>query len=230
MTTASSSAIRLLVVDDHMLFRESLCRMLEAERGVTIAGDYSTAASALAALRDGLAFDAALIDYDLGMSEESELSGLDLVEQLRLLVPDARVLMVTAGIDIPELRHAIGGLRVGVFLKTEPTAELLLAIHRTARGEQWISSRASLALLAEQATSQAQSLERSALSERESSVLQLVLEGKSNKEIGGEIGATESSIKAVLQKLFEKAGVRNRSQLVRYAIESHIESRGPHRG
>jgi DNA-binding NarL/FixJ family response regulator len=55
-------------------------------------------------------------------------------------------------------------------------------------------------------------------------VLRGVLEGRSNKEIGAELDLTESSVKAVLQKLFEKSGVRSRSQLVRYAIEAQIET------
>ena len=58
------------------------------------------------------------------------------------------------------------------------------------------------------------------MSARESRVLRGVLEGQSNKEIGAQLEMTESSVKAVLQKLFERAGVRSRSQLVRYAIES----------
>jgi DNA-binding NarL/FixJ family response regulator len=63
------------------------------------------------------------------------------------------------------------------------------------------------------------------LSERESRVLRGVLEGRSNKEIGAQLSITESSVKAALQKLFERAGVRSRSQLVRYAIETQIEPR-----
>ena len=151
-------------------------------------------------------------------------NGLHLARQIRLLRPDARLLMVTAGIDLPNLYRAVMQLNVGIFLKTEPTAELMLAIKRTAAGEQWMSSRASLGLLAAQnARATQDQKEREKLTPRESNVLQYVLEGLSNKEIGARLELTESSVKAVLQKLFEKTGVRTRSQLVRYAIEAQIE-------
>ena len=218
----SQELIRLLLVDDHTLFRESLRRLLEGEEGVRISGDFANAEDALASVEGGLDFDAALVDYELGGSG----NGLDLVRKMRKVRPDARVLMVTAGMGSAELMRAVTELDAGIFLKTEPTVELMLAIERTAKGERWISSRASLALIASGGL--AAGGERPAgerLSTRESGVLRGVLEGHSNKEIGAQLEMTESSVKAVLQKLFERAGVRSRSQLVRYAIETQIEPR-----
>ena len=220
MSGATRRRVRLLLVDDHMLFRESLRRLLDAEPDIEVVGDYSSAENAGAELRRGLRFDVALLDYDLGQPARSDANGLDLARQIREMLPDAGILMVTAGMSAGVLKQAIRQLRVGIFLKTEPTGELLLAIQKTIRGEQWISSRASLALLNEQGGQKSDSDELESLTERESRVLQAVLEGKTNKEIGAQMGVSESSVKAVLQRLFEKTGVRSRSQLVRYAIES----------
>ncbi len=153
-------------------------------------------------------------------------NGLELVRKVRRVRPEARVLMVTAGMGSADLMRAVTELNTGIFLKTEPTVELMLAIQRTAKGERWISSRASLALIASgglAAGTEQPVVER--LSARESGVLRGVLEGHSNKEIGAQLEMTESSVKAVLQKLFERAGVRSRSQLVRYAIETQIDPR-----
>jgi DNA-binding NarL/FixJ family response regulator len=214
--------IRLLLVDDHTLFRESLRRLLEGEEGVEISGDFANAEDALAVVRAGLEFDAALVDYELGGAG----NGLDLVRKMRRVRPDARVLMVTAGMGSADLMGAVTELNTGIFLKTEPTVELMLAIQRTAKGERWISSRASLALISSGGL--AVGGERAVagrLSARESGVLRGVLEGQSNKEIGAQLEMTESSVKAVLQKLFEWAGVRSRSQLVRYAIETQTDPR-----
>ena len=189
-----------------------------------ISGDFANAEDALAAVREGLEFDAALVDYELEGTGGG--NGLDLVRKVRRLRPDARVLMVTAGMGSADLMRAVTELNTGIFLKTEPTVELMLAIQRTAKGERWISSRASLALIASgelPAGPERSVAER--LSARESGVLRGVLEGQSNKEIGAQLEMTESSVKAVLQKLFERAGVRSRSQLVRYAIETQIEPR-----
>ena len=222
--TPGSRTIKLMLVDDHTLFRESLRRLLESEAGVSVCGDFATAHDALQAMGEGLEFDAALIDYELSAAGTGGDSGLHLVQQIRSLCPDANILMVTAGMDQPDLTKALMDLELGVFLKTEPTAELMLAIQKTARGEQWISSRASLGLLAAQdARAMREQPGKSSLTARELSVLQYVLEGLSNKEIGARIDLTESSVKAVLQKLFEKTGVRSRSQLVRYAIEAQID-------
>jgi DNA-binding NarL/FixJ family response regulator len=219
----AQEVIRLMLVDDHTLFRESLRRLLEGEPGIEISGDFANAADALRAVRDGLAFDAALVDYDLEGSGGQ--TGLDLVRKVRGLKPDARVLMVTAGMGSADLMRAVTELNAGIFLKTEPTVELMLAIQRTAKGERWISSRASLALIASGGLPAAERPVGERLSGRESEVLRGVLEGQSNKEIGAQLEMTESSVKAVLQKLFERAGVRSRSQLVRYAIETQIEPR-----
>jgi DNA-binding NarL/FixJ family response regulator len=227
MTSKSNhQPIRLLLVDDHTLFRESLRRLLESEPGVRISGDFATAEDALEALRGGLTFDAALIDYELSGHGAGLDNGLDLVRRIRLLRPDACVLMVTAGMGTADLVKAVTELNAGIFLKTEPTVELMLAIQRTAQGERWISSRASLALLSSHDLSAVPERQRQEqLSARESRVLRGVLEGQSNKEIGARLEMTESAVKAVLQKLFERTGVRSRSQLVRYAIEAQIDPR-----
>ena len=171
------------------------------------------------ALNNGLSFDVALLDYELTMASGATVNGLDLLVQIRASKPEARVLMVTAGMNIKDLQKTVRDLNAGIFLKTEPTAELMLAIQRTAKGERWISSGAALTILSTVGDEQS----KENLSRRESSVLRGVLEGLSNKEIGARLGLTESSVKAVLQKLFEKTGVRSRSQLVRYAIETQID-------
>jgi len=226
-TKSSGELIRLMLVDDHTLFRESLRRLLESEVGMGISGDFENAEDALAAVEAGLEFDVALVDYELGASG----NGLDLVRKVRRIRPDARVLMVTAGMGSADLMRAVTELNTGIFLKTEPTVELMLAIERTAKGERWISSRASLALIASGGLGWGgwggvgEHAVAAGLSARESGVLRGVLEGHSNKEIGAELEMTESSVKAVLQKLFERAGVRSRSQLVRYAIETQIDAR-----
>ena len=215
--------IRVLLVDDHTLFREGLRRMLDAEPGMETSGDFATAAEALDAVRAGLVFDVALLDFEFaiqgltGFTSRTPRTGLDLLQSLRTLRPEARVLMVTAGMEFPDLLRAVQEMSAGIFLKTEPIAELMLAIRRTARGERWISSGAALELLAKPA---AAAISREQITDREAQVLRGVLEGMSNKEIGAHLKLSESAVKAVLQKLFEKTGVRSRSQLVRFAIEA----------
>jgi DNA-binding NarL/FixJ family response regulator len=230
-TTPIPAHIDILLVDDHTLFREGLRRMLDAEPGMRVSGDFATGTAALEAVRRGLRFDIALLDYELATGQpvmrepapgaSVHSTGLELLERIRELRPEARVLLVTAGMEVTDLTRAVQDLGAGVFLKTEPIAELMLAIERTARGERWISSGAALELLSQTAKTAPR---RQHMTSRESQVLRGVLEGLSNKEIGAHMELSESAVKAVLQKLFEKTGVRSRSQLVRYAIEAERSS------
>ncbi len=180
--------IEVLLVDDHTLFREGLRRMLDAEPGMRVAGDFATAEDALAALERGMRFDVALLDFELATGGKARASGLDLLRSLRHLRPDAQVLMVTAGMEYADLMRAVQDLGAGVFLKTEPIAELMLAIQRTARGERWISSGAALELIARPDNS---ARPREQMTARESMVLRGVLEGLSSKEIGARMELSE---------------------------------------
>ncbi len=228
--------IGILLVDDHTLFREGLRRMLEMAPGIEVRGDFASAPEALAAIAapNTLDFDVALIDYELSLpgsertggerTSSEHTTGVDLVRELRRLRPAARVLMVTAGMQPGEALRALNELNAGIFIKTEPLAELMLAIRRTAAGTRWLSSGAAVELISARAT-QPPPGPRQPLTPRESTVLNAVLEGLSNKQIGARMDLTESAVKAVLQKLFEKTGVRTRSQLVRYAIEAQITRR-----
>jgi len=222
MKAEVKSKLRILLVDDHTLFREGLRRLLDGESGVAVCGDFESADVALREIERGIKFDLALVDYELTVSGGKTTNGLDLLRQMRVLRPNARVLFVTAGMNLTDLCTAVTHLNAGIFLKTEPIAELMLAIQRTAKGERWVSSGVALALLSKHEAEIAQQQSRERLSERENLVLRGVLEGLTNKEIGARMELTESSVKAVLQKLFEKTGVRSRSQLVRYAIEAQI--------
>jgi DNA-binding NarL/FixJ family response regulator len=109
----------------------------------------------------------------------------------------------------------------GVFLKHSPPSQLIEAIHKVANGEMWLDSRAVRSLVAGASRSPDSRQSPQLLSARERSVLKSVFEGLSNKEIAASLQISESSVKAVLQQLFDKTGVRTRSQLVRIAIEQH---------
>jgi DNA-binding NarL/FixJ family response regulator len=208
--------IRLLLVDDHTLFREGLARLLEAESGLELAGHYSSAAEALAA--DGLHFvHVVLLDFDLG-----ERRGLYFIRESRRLGFDGKILMVTAGMSDVDTLLALESGASGIFLKHNPPAELITAIYRIARGEPWLDS-ASLDSLVGAASNKAKPQSPSLLNQREQAVLKGVFEGLTNKEIAAQLEISESYVKAVLQQLFAKTGVRTRSQLVRVALERRID-------
>jgi DNA-binding NarL/FixJ family response regulator len=100
---------------------------------------------------------------------------------------------------------------------------LVEAIHKVAGGEMWLDSRAVQSLVSGATGKSGEQQTADSLTERERAVLKSVFEGLTNKEIGGRLQISESSVKAVLQQLFDKTGVRTRSQLVRIALEKHAE-------
>jgi DNA-binding NarL/FixJ family response regulator len=208
--------IKLLLVDDHTLFREGLARLLEAESGLELVGSFSSASEAFKALERNLVH-VVLLDFDLG-----EKDGLEFFRTFQERRFSGRILMVTAGMSDTDTFRALKEGAAGIFLKHNPPADLITAICRVARGETWIDSN-SLNALTGSASAQVRTQSVPTLNNREQAVLKGVFEGLTNKEIAVRLEISESYVKAVLQQLFAKTGVRTRSQLVRVALERHIE-------
>jgi len=207
--------IRVLMVDDHSLFREGLGRLLQAVPDFRVVGECSNLADALAII-PAVNPDVILLDYDLG---EQEGSGL--LPELKRQQSTSRVLMVTAGMSDAATLHIMEAGASGIFLKHNSLDELLNAIRQVASGEIWLDSDTVRVILAGKRT-QTESMERTLpLTLRQGEVMRGILDGLGNKEIGSKLKVSESSVKAVIQELFQKAGVRTRSQLVRIAIEKH---------
>ena len=208
--------IRVLIVDDHTLFRESLGRLLEADTECKIVGACASVEEALRIVtREQI--DLVLLDYDLG-----EKPGTTFLEESRLRGFTGPVLMVTGGMADTVMLRALDNGASGIFLKSSPLAELTQAIHRVMNVEIWIDSGMVKTLLTD-ARRRGGEARQESLSERERSVLRCVFEGLSNKEIGQRLSISEGSVKAALQQLFARTGVRTRSQLVRIAVERHSQ-------
>lgn len=207
--------IRILMVDDHSLFRESLSRLLETSPGFHVVGECTNIADALAALNRTQA-DVVLLDYDLGAEQ-----GTMLLEGMNHHHGSTKVLAVTAGMPNAATVRMMEAGASGIFLKHSSLDQLLSAIRRVAHGELWLDPGAFRALVAGK-NNPPQLTERTRpLTVRQNEVMRGVLDGLTNKEIALNLKVSESSVKAVIQELFQKAGVRTRSQLVRIAIEKH---------
>jgi DNA-binding NarL/FixJ family response regulator len=208
--------IRVLIVDDHTLFRESLSRLLEADTECKIVGACASIEEALKTVTSEQ-IDLVLLDYDLG-----EKPGAQFLDESRRCGFTGPVLMVTGGMADAVALRALDNGASGIFLKSSPLAELTQAIGRVMKGETWIDSGMVKALLSNAHRPSGEPTHEP-LSARERSVLRCVFEGLSNKEIGQQLGISEGSVKAVLQQLFARTGVRTRSQLVRIAVERHSQ-------
>ncbi len=211
-------------MDDHSLFRESLSRLLQAEKDYRITGNCGTIDEAIAILeRENV--DVVLLDYDLG-----EQQGSLFLELARKRGFAGKILMVTAGMTDADTLRALEGGCAGIFLKHSPPSQLIEAIQRVIAGEVWLDSRAVNSLVAGATGRSGEERVSQSLQPRERAVLKAVFEGLTSKEIAGRLRISESSVKAALQQLFDKTGVRTRSQLVRIALERHSKdwlSTGP---
>lgn len=216
-----SHNIRILVVDDHALFRESVVRLLDAEPDFDVVAHCGSIDEALAGLRQK-PVDIVLLDFDLG--ERNGVQFMRLAKQEGL---SGKVLVVTAGVEESEAADLIAAGISGIFLKHSSAALLAQGIRDVMTGKVWFDQEllqgavtGGKAASAGAARSSPEASGRQ-FTQRERQVLQYVFEGLANKEIAGRIGVSESSVKATLQQLFSKTGVRTRSQLVRIALEQY---------
>jgi DNA-binding NarL/FixJ family response regulator len=204
--------IRLLLVDDHSLFRESLARLLESEAGFQMLGSCATVADALSLIERN-PLDVVLLDFDLGRE-----TGNFFLPAARAAGFQGKVLLVTAGMSEADSAQALKLGASGIFEKRDSPLALAQAIRIVAAGGTWLN-RSLVQTIMRQVDQPESNKEDRPLTERERQVLQGVYEGLTNKEIAQQLSASESAIKSSLQQLFAKCGVRTRSQLVRVALE-----------
>jgi len=214
MPEAAEQTVRILLLDDHALFRESVSRLLSVEPGFEVVAHCGTIEEALAVLRKR-PIDLVLLDFDLGDRDGRDFLRIASQQGFR-----GKILVVTAGVDAGAASELIRAGIAGVFRKHDSAALLAQGIREVMAGKVWFDQeQLQSSLRSETATSLAN---RSRLfTQREQQVLSGVFEGLANKEIAARIGVSESSVKATLQQLFLKTGVRTRSQLVRIVLEQY---------
>jgi two-component system, NarL family, nitrate/nitrite response regulator NarL len=205
-----ANPIRTLLVDDHAVFRECVARVLAAESGLTVehCGSMREAFEILAHRQ----FDLILLDHDLGGERASGF-----LPAARQAGFEGHVLVVTAWLSDTEARRLIRQGVSGIFLKQQPLSVLMEAIRTVAAGSTWLDNSVNVA---QNPAAEGQP-GAPVFSEKQRKVLRFVLEGLSNKEIAWRLQISESYVKAILQGLFQKTGVRTRGQLVRVAFEQY---------
>jgi two-component system, NarL family, nitrate/nitrite response regulator NarL len=209
----SDHRANILLVDDHALFRDSVARFLDSESGFRIVGGCATIEEASEFLQTNTV-DLVLLDFDLGQRD-----GIDFMRLAESIGYRGRVLLVTAGVNETSAANLLKCGIAGIFLKHDPPAVLVEAIREVLAGKVWFDQN-YLQKIVGRATEQELPRTRK-LTKREQQVLVGVFEGAANKQIADRLQVSESSVKATLQQLFQKTGVRTRSQLVRIALEQY---------
>lgn len=203
-----SEAIRLFVVDDHALFCQGLVRLLDDDPVFRILGNAGSVEAAMQQVPAAKP-DVLILDYDLGGD-----TALTLVRAFREQGLNFRALIVTAGLPDEVALELIGLGISGIFAKQRPLEELYQAIVDVASGKLVIEREYFQNLVASRRTTP-----ELPTTPRDRQILGFLLEGLSNKEMAASLRLSESAIKAAMQQLFAKTGVRTRSQLVRFALE-----------
>ena len=210
--TNSDKSIRLLIVDDHEMFREGLARTFEKESDFVVVGLCATRSEALGLLDDSVSI--VLLDVDLGSGR-----ALEFVEALRKSSFTGQVLIVTAGISGPEAVQLIQAGVAGIMHKQHSVRTLCDNIRRVAAGESCIEPDYVTPLF--RSVDRTRTPTKPKLTERDRAVVRAIFQGHTNKTIAAGLSISESAVKASLRQLFEKLGVGTRAQAVKVALEQH---------
>lgn len=206
--TTPSERSRILIVDDHSVVREGLHLILEREPDFEVIGAVSTGEEALEAFERQRP-DVVLMDLQL-----PGMSGLDAIRAIRLNHPEARIVVLSMFSGDEDLFRAFEAGAASYLLKGSPSEHLVRVIREVQSGGSPVPEDVQ-ARLDERA-------ERSALTQRETMVLQLVMEGMRNKEIGAQLSIREETVEVHMKNIFAKLNVHDRTAAVYVALRRGI--------
>jgi DNA-binding NarL/FixJ family response regulator len=211
--------IRVLLADDHDLFRAGICSLLERVSGVEVVGEAGTGQEALRLIR---AHPPDVVLMDIMMPD---LNGLDATARVAAKFPSVRVIILSMNAAEEYVLQALRAGAAGYLLKNCSPAELELAIKAVGRGETFLSpgvSRHVIAGYTERVAGKTASLER--LTPRQREVLQLVAEGNRTKEIAKKLDISVKTVEMHRTQLMATLDIHDIAGLVRYAIRSGLIS------
>ncbi len=207
--------LRTLLVDDHLLFRKGLARLLDAQPDFEVVGE---AADGLEAVEQARLLHPDLVLMDIRMPK---CDGLEATRRIKAQTPELRVVMLTVSEDEQDLAAAVCSGADGYLLKDLLPETLFQQLRGLAAGHTPISRTMTGKLfhqLAHQSRPVVQPAASAVLSARECEVLGLVVHGCSNREIAEELGIAHNTVKNHLRSILVKLGVKNRAQAAAYAV------------
>jgi two-component system, NarL family, nitrate/nitrite response regulator NarL len=235
-TTVTSSAvkqkIRIVIADDHPIFRDGLCRLLALEEDFEVVAQASDGRQVLDVLQQ---HEPDILLLDLKMPG---LDGLSTLQRLQAAKSKTRVIVLTASDDKNEFVQAMKLGTSGIVLKQTATELLIKSIRKVNAGEIWLDSHTTAEVIrrfvsADDApsgpplpspSSAPRERERSPLSQREREIVALVAQGFKNKEMAEKMFISEQTVKNHLHNIFDKLGVSDRLELALYAIHNNLHT------
>lgn len=222
-TSSSTTAVRVLLADDHQMMRRGLRAVIETMEGWQVCGEVSNGRDAVAMV-EKLQPEIAVLDMTM-----PELNGLEATRQIRKLSPATEVLIFT-GHETEELVHQVfeAGAR-SYILKTDGKDQLEAALRSLAAHKPYFTTQIgeilfSRLLQGKKPGAAAEEPTTSRLTDREREIVQLLAEGKSNKEVADSLGISVKTAETHRAAVMKKLQLKAFSELVRYAIRNHIIS------
>ncbi len=232
--TPTKPKIRIVVADDHPIFRDGLCRLLALEEDFEVVAQASDGRQVLEILQQ-VEPDILLLDLKM-----PGLDGLATLQRLQASRNKTRVIVLTASDDKNEFVQAMKLGTSGIVLKQTATELLIKSIRKVHAGEIWLDSHTTAAVIRQfvaneeapapppppppQAAPASRERERSPLSQREREIVALVAQGFKNKEMAEKMFISEQTVKNHLHNIFDKLGVSDRLELALYAIHNNLHT------
>src|ERR1035437_6859650 len=229
--TASNgkAKIRIVVADDHPIFRDGLCKLLALEEDFEVVAQAQDGRQVLEVLQQ---FEPDILLLDLKMPG---LDGLATLQRLQAVKNKTRVIVLTASDDKNEFVQAMRFGTSGIVLKQTATELLIKSIRRVHAGEIWLDSHTTAAVIrqfvaADEAPPQlapaspGRERARAPLSQREREIVALVATGFKNTEMAEKMFISEQTVKNHLHNIFDKLGVSDRLELALYAIHNNLHT------
>ena len=210
--------MRVLLVDDHVLFRKGVAALLSRREDIDVVGEAGDGLQAIQAAREHLP-DVILMDINM-----PKLGGLEATRLIKTEMPHVKSVMLTVADDDQNLFEAIKYGAQGYLLKDLEPYQLYDLLESISRGEAPLSGVIAAKILNEltRPMSETPELAKEELTEREIDILHLVVEGKTNKEIASDLFISENTVKIHLRNILDKLHLQNRIQAAVYAVRQGL--------
>jgi DNA-binding NarL/FixJ family response regulator len=212
-----SQKIRLFLVEDHLIFRQSLAEVLQREKDLDVVGQCSNANEALAMLPE------AKPNIVLTELRFQGMDGLELLAQLPRVAPETRPVVFTESLAERDVLESLRLGARGYAYKKIPTDQIVNCVRRVAAGEVWLQTpQLEVLIRVLQTRGRNRPMSSAQLSPRERQIIQLVLAGCRNREVAKELGISEKTVKNHLSNIFDKLGVGDRLEMALYVLDKKL--------
>ena len=219
--TAKNGAYKVLIVDDHSVVRHGLRSLLEAEAGIEVCCEASNGKEALDKVKQ-MTPDMAILDLTM-----PEMNGLDAARAIREASPNTQILVLSMHFSEEIAREVLRCGARGYILKSDANTELLIALERVRSGEVYFTSQLAATIAqtfvdVEDEDSDQSPLPGTPLTAREVEIVELLAEGKTNKEVATALGVSTRTVESHREHIMHKMNFQSLADLVRFAIRHNL--------